>query len=451
MRDYHHDIDRYLRGEMTPQERHALEKEALADPFLADALEGTVHAHDSFDSDVKALNEALLHKKGRRFFINFPMSIAASIVLLIVATVVIWQMTTPDDKQLTYEKQVPAEQPATTTDSLAEPEATATTSPATGPDSTPVMEPQQATVSRSSGKPAERTATGIASSSQPVTTNTYSFSVKDSVDALAKADEPLANKAEEKEMAVPVQVQPALDKAVAQESTRQALAQESKKKTRSKDAQAMPSASSEVTSNSNTRRIRGVVTSSEDGQPLPGVNVLVKGTTTGTVTNAQGEYDITVNDNNAVLAVNFIGLQSQEVTVGDRSEINVTMTQDVTQLSEVVVTGYGGSSDRDDYTPSIELAHPEPGYREFRKYLETNQRYPEAAKASKTEGRVTIEFSVEPDGSLSNFTVIRGIGSGCDEELIRLIKEGPRWIATRRDGVAVKDNVRVRLKFSLPK
>lgn len=447
MRDYSHDIDRYLRGEMTPQERHALEKEALADPFLADALEGAVHAHGSFAGDVKALNEALLHKKGRRFFINFPMSIAASIALLIVATVVIWQMTTPDDKQLTYEKQVPAEQPAIATDSLAEPEVTATTSPATGPD-TPVTEPQQATMSRSSGKPVERTATGIASSSQPVTTNAYTL--KDSVDAIAKADEPLADKAEEKEIVIPVQVQPALDKAVAQESTRQALAEESKRKARTKELQSMQSVKGEVLSNT-ARRIRGVVTSSEDGQPLPGVNVLVKGTTTGTVTNAHGEYDIIVTDNNAVLAVNFIGLQSQEVTVGDRSEINVTMAQDVTQLSEVVVTGYGGSSDRDDYTPSIELAHPEPGYREFRKYLETNQRYPEAAKASKTEGRVTIEFSVEPDGSLSNFTVIRGIGSGCDEELIRLIKEGPRWIATRRDGVAVKDNVRVRLKFSLPK
>jgi TonB family protein len=97
------------------------------------------------------------------------------------------------------------------------------------------------------------------------------------------------------------------------------------------------------------------------------------------------------------------------------------------------------------------LAYPENGNRAFRQYLEKNIAYPEEAKARKIEGRVTVDFFVEPDGSVTGFTIIRGIGGGCDEELIRLIKEGPKWIPTKRDNTPVRDKVRVRLKFELPK
>ena len=97
------------------------------------------------------------------------------------------------------------------------------------------------------------------------------------------------------------------------------------------------------------------------------------------------------------------------------------------------------------------MAHPENGNRAFKQYLEKSIRYPEQAKAKAVEGRVTVEFTIQPNGSLTDFTVIRGIGSGCDEELIRLIKEGPRWIPTKKDNIPVQDKAKVRLKFELPK
>jgi protein TonB len=50
---------------------------------------------------------------------------------------------------------------------------------------------------------------------------------------------------------------------------------------------------------------------------------------------------------------------------------------------------------------------------------------------------------------LTNFIILRGIGGGCDEELIRLIKEGPKWIPTKKDNVPVQDKAKVRLKFEL--
>jgi TonB-dependent starch-binding outer membrane protein SusC len=90
-----------------------------------------------------------------------------------------------------------------------------------------------------------------------------------------------------------------------------------------------------------SRAVSGKVTSSEDGGALPGVNVVLKGTTNGTVTDSDGNYRMNVPEQNAILLFSFIGLQSQEITVGDRSVIDVQLALDVQQLSEVVVTGSG--------------------------------------------------------------------------------------------------------------
>lgn len=89
------------------------------------------------------------------------------------------------------------------------------------------------------------------------------------------------------------------------------------------------------------RTISGTVTSTEDGSPLPGVNVVVKGTTIGSVTSADGNFTIAVPSTSTTLVFTFIGLESQEVEISNRSTIDVQMTTDVTQLTEVVVTGYG--------------------------------------------------------------------------------------------------------------
>lgn len=89
------------------------------------------------------------------------------------------------------------------------------------------------------------------------------------------------------------------------------------------------------------RTITGRVSSAEDGSALPGVNVVVKGTTNGAVTDADGNYRISASGSDLTLMFSFIGLQTQEVSIGERSVVDVQMAMDVTQLSEVVVTGLG--------------------------------------------------------------------------------------------------------------
>ncbi len=94
------------------------------------------------------------------------------------------------------------------------------------------------------------------------------------------------------------------------------------------------------------RTVSGKITSAEDGSGLPGVNVVLKGTTTGTVSDIDGNYKLSIPDAGGVLVYSFIGLQTQEVTVGAQSVIDVSMSADVTQLTEVVVTAVGIERER---------------------------------------------------------------------------------------------------------
>lgn len=91
--------------------------------------------------------------------------------------------------------------------------------------------------------------------------------------------------------------------------------------------------------------ITGKVTSGADGTPLPGVSVVVKGTATGTTTDINGSYTLDVGSNSAVLVFSFIGFTAQEIPVQNRTSIDVMMVEDITQLNEVVVTGFGEKKD----------------------------------------------------------------------------------------------------------
>src|SRR5258705_1934230 len=88
------------------------------------------------------------------------------------------------------------------------------------------------------------------------------------------------------------------------------------------------------------------VSSSEDGSALPGVNVLVKGTTNGTVTDSEGKFSLSIPPSGGSLVFSFIGLSTQEIEIGERSVVDVQLGLDIKQLSEVVVTGVGVATER---------------------------------------------------------------------------------------------------------
>jgi len=101
------------------------------------------------------------------------------------------------------------------------------------------------------------------------------------------------------------------------------------------------------------RIVTGKVTSPEDGSALPGVNVVLKGTSNGTVTDTEGNYRINVPASGGILAFSFIGLQSQEIEIGTQSTIDIRLSTDVRQLSEVVVSALGIEQNKDELGTAV--------------------------------------------------------------------------------------------------
>lgn len=123
------------------------------------------------------------------------------------------------------------------------------------------------------------------------------------------------------------------------------------------------------------RTITGTV-NDEENTPIPGVNVVVKGTSTGTVTNIEGEYRLNVTEDAQALIFSFVGFASQEVEIANQSLINVQLQSDAQQLSEIVVTGYT-TQDKKDVTGAVSVVE-----------IEEVQSFPVAGADEMLQGRV---------------------------------------------------------------
>ncbi|WP_320111218.1 TonB-dependent receptor [Draconibacterium orientale] len=144
--------------------------------------------------------------------------------------------------------------------------------------------------------------------------------------------------------------------------------------------------------------IRGVV-SDASGDPLPGVNIVIKGTLQGTLTDPDGNYKITVPGNDAVLVFSFIGYNSQEITVGNQSAINVSLKEDLKQLDEVVVIGYGSVA-RKDVTTAVSTVSTK----------EIDER-PIVSAAQAIQGKAAGVNVYQPNGAPGGEMVIRVRGT----------------------------------------
>lgn len=89
------------------------------------------------------------------------------------------------------------------------------------------------------------------------------------------------------------------------------------------------------------------------------------------------------------------------------------------------------------------------GAAEMTRFIQKNIKYPMMARESDIQGRVYINFVVEPDGSVSNVTVMRGIGGGCDEEAVRIVNMMPKWNPGKQRGIAVRCSFTVPIVFRL--
>lgn len=149
------------------------------------------------------------------------------------------------------------------------------------------------------------------------------------------------------------------------------------------------------------RTITGVVTASEDKQPIPGVAVTVKGTTVGIMTGIDGTYSIKVANEKAILQFSYIGYQKQEIVVGNITTIPVELIADFTKLDEVVVVGYGVQK-KSLVTGAIAKINSE-------EIAKSNSLRASQALQGKTAGVVVMNNSGQPGDAVS--VTIRGIGT----------------------------------------
>ena len=89
------------------------------------------------------------------------------------------------------------------------------------------------------------------------------------------------------------------------------------------------------------------------------------------------------------------------------------------------------------------------GEAKLMEYVSKNIKYPQIARETGVQGRVYVNFVVEPDGSVSNVSVLRGIGGGCDEEAIRVVKSMPKWKPGKQRGKAVRVSYMLPVNFKL--
>lgn len=157
-------------------------------------------------------------------------------------------------------------------------------------------------------------------------------------------------------------------------------------------------------------RVTGVVTSADDGQPLPGVSVAIKGTTSGTITGIDGSYSITVPEN-ATLVFSFVGMTTQEFVITESAVLDVVMETDIAKIDEIVVVGYG-TQRKSLITGAISKVEGD-------ELARTSDMRVTQALQGKTAGVVIMANSGQPGDQVS--MRIRGIGTNGNPEPLYIV------------------------------
>lgn len=477
--DKHHSeqFERYLKGQMSPEEAHAFEREVLDDPFAQEALEGFENEGINALKDLQDLESRIQGKQKKSLS---WMRVAAVIAILAVGSFTVYFFT----------DQIEGEQLAMDKEQVEE-----LTQSEPGPDTIRVGLKKEAQVSEETQMDTfKKDGLKVANEDEEVVrlaeeNSDIESRVEDNEIAKVALDDNLSTDsaegkgdalqlAEVEEEVVMEEAQPedlsgllqgraagvqiaetkpapnevsvdtsSLDEVVIttqpliakKESVSSATTAVNKAEVRQRSRQATARSQSE-----NSETVSGTVTD-DTGEPLPGVNVVIKGTTTGVITDVDGNYQL-LKTGNVTLIYSFVGFESQEVAVGDRSIVDVTMGG-ATELQEVVVTGYG--SEDESYYYSFTPAKPISGSSAYKKYLEENLQYPEAAKTNEVEGTVVLELTINTVGEIDQIDIKKSLGYGCDEEAIRLVSEGPKWEAAEKNGSPVEDKVKIRVRFKL--
>jgi hypothetical protein len=209
------------------------------------------------------------------------------------------------------------------------------------------------------------------------------------------------------------------------------------------------------------RTLSGLVISGEDMQPLTGVVVAVKGSNTGTVTDLEGRFEISIKDDpDNTLVAYFIGMESIEIPIEDQVEFMITMEPDEQSLEELVIIGTAPTESVQPTGSTVKVADhteesndldyrsatPVGGKKEFNEYIKSNMQYP-GHDAVLTKAVVVLNFVVSMNGRPAEIFVLKSPGKAFTDEATRLLEEGPDWQPAEKNGNYYKQSNRIRIVF----
>lgn len=411
------EIQDYLQGKVRGREAHKLERHLLNDPFDRDAVEGfgTI-GNEMFSHDVQILKKRI----SRKGSVGNALRIAASIALFLSCAGIIWitiDRAEQPDRGLTMKK----------SEEITE---------NTGPE--PMPEPPQPEIpEKGISLPAPQL------SDQSVTKDPV---VEDSYGSLKeKIPESLSEElAIEEEFDVVSDQELIFNPASGIAAKSEASTREGSEAANHHQAEPTKRIARSHSLQASDDNVFGLVTDVY-GEPLSGVAVTVKKSPTGTVTDINGRYELSLADKEDTLQFSFVGFESAEAVANVGQQVNMELESDLLALNEVVVTNYS----EEQLEMGYDGAHPTIGLNEFKADLAQELVYPEEARERGIEGKVVLKVTIAESGEISAVEVKRSLGFGCDEEAIRLVREGPAWEPAKRDGKPVESTVRVRVKFEL--
>lgn len=386
------DIERYHSGQMSPQERHALEKAALDDPFLADALEGYAFTSTPV-ADIAAIRSRLDEKRENRkivpFFKKYRWLSAAAVFIILAGTGWLAYKSFLSDKN-SYavvpnldRQQQDKRDPGSANSVL---------------DSLVTRE-KQGTVqtSKKQAAPEKKNLKNV-----EVVSGLTSDALKDSDNASLGL-----NSQEAKESA--------RDDATSANETlpaRRSVARNIQQGNNNEDF----ATNVQRQGNANMNRV---------ASPDPRANNISNRASNISNNDREQLYYKDLNNETTTAASRVRGVDTSK----SLREINVVMKPLKMDTAEVVVVGYGSQKKASERYPrvSIDTLEPAEGYGSFDVYIASNLKMPEEIKSKSLSGEVQLAFDVDNNGKPVNITVVKSLCEKCDEEAIRLLKEGPKW------------------------
>lgn len=417
---------KWLIGDANRHDEQALDASAKDDPFLADALEGYRSLPEAdHAADVTRLKARLRKQSERRRGAGFYLLRIAAVGAVLVAAWVVLQQFQGGEKAAAVADAMQSETPAAASESEPVVADSAVVGIASQEKTDAAAADDRVAEQEDFSPKAKKIAPQLQARANDEAQN---FSILKEEPATAGAPPPVA-KTESKH--APTQ---SADAALAIEATKAAPQKdEHLAKANASRAEAkkladsaplrMPTAPAAV-----LRQITGKVTD-ESGLPLIGAFILAKDAGIGTISDIDGNYSIDVPKTAATLVFSSNPYGDIQIGIGKKDNIDVSFrfagNFDIDVLESIVP-----ADAVDAATSSITPPYPTGGIDKYKMYLDENKLHPEAGKQPRPAYIVRVGFTLQEDGTLTNFTSKGKAPQAYIDEIIRLLKEGPRWEGT---------------------